>query len=155
VSRASEARPGTPTPDLRHGVPFAGTNGGENLGAHRANRDTSTRAFAGQWELALLQDAALAGRPRRHFGRIAQLVEQLTLNQRVPGSSPGAPTKNPIKHGDLGDQPGNVRRDTGQSPLRVRNRMPRAGPETARPRDLRAGRYLVAPRAEKRASGLR
>jgi hypothetical protein len=25
-------------------------------------------------------------------GRIAQLVEQLTLNQRVPGSSPGAPT---------------------------------------------------------------
>src|ERR1700761_1586413 len=27
------------------------------------------------------------------FGRIAQLVEQLTLNQRVPGSSPGAPTK--------------------------------------------------------------
>src|SRR5688572_5590809 len=30
-------------------------------------------------------------------GRIAQLVEQLTLNQRVPGSSPGAPT-NQIKH---------------------------------------------------------
>jgi hypothetical protein len=29
-------------------------------------------------------------------GRIAQLVEQLTLNQRVPGSSPGAPT-NPAK----------------------------------------------------------
>src|SRR5262249_45028468 len=27
-------------------------------------------------------------------GRIAQLVEQLTLNQRVPGSSPGAPTTN-------------------------------------------------------------
>src|SRR5262249_31269564 len=25
-------------------------------------------------------------------GRIAQSVEQLTLNQRVPGSSPGAPT---------------------------------------------------------------
>ena len=25
-------------------------------------------------------------------GRIAQLVEQLTLNQRVPGSSPGAST---------------------------------------------------------------
>ena len=34
-------------------------------------------------------------------GRIAQLVEQLTLNQRVPGSSPGAPT-NPFK--DLADQ---------------------------------------------------
>src|SRR5277367_5707475 len=26
-------------------------------------------------------------------GRIAQLVEQMTLNHRVPGSSPGAPTK--------------------------------------------------------------
>src|SRR5256885_1315547 len=33
----------------------------------------------------------------RNSGRIAQLVEQLTLNQRVPGSSPGAPT-NRIKH---------------------------------------------------------
>ena len=29
---------------------------------------------------------------RTRSGRIAQLVEQLTLNQRVPGSSPGAPT---------------------------------------------------------------
>jgi hypothetical protein len=29
---------------------------------------------------------------RTSSGRIAQLVEQLTLNQRVPGSSPGAPT---------------------------------------------------------------
>jgi hypothetical protein len=29
---------------------------------------------------------------RTGSGRIAQLVEQLTLNQRVPGSSPGAPT---------------------------------------------------------------
>ena len=50
-------------------------------------------------------------RPRRHggmvevpnplsstwLGRIAQLVEQLTLNQRVPGSSPGAPTKFPYR----------------------------------------------------------
>src|SRR5262249_54978061 len=53
--------------------------------------------FAGQWELALLQDAALAGPPQRRLGRIAQLVEQLTLNQRVPGSSPGAPT-NKINH---------------------------------------------------------
>src|SRR6185437_15475811 len=35
---------------------------------------------------ALLYERPPAG------GRIAQLVEQLTLNQRVPGSSPGAPT---------------------------------------------------------------
>ena len=27
------------------------------------------------------------------FGSLAQLVEQLTLNQRVPGSIPGRPTK--------------------------------------------------------------
>ena len=33
----------------------------------------------------------------RHSGRIAQLVEQLTLNQRVQGSSPCAPT-NLIDH---------------------------------------------------------
>src|SRR6218665_4166527 len=33
----------------------------------------------------------------RH-GRIAQLVEQLTLNQRVPGSSPGASTIFPDDH---------------------------------------------------------
>ena len=31
-------------------------------------------------------------RPRDFDGRIAQLVEQLTLNQRVVGSSPTAPT---------------------------------------------------------------
>ena len=30
--------------------------------------------------------------PQAWHGRIAQLVEQLTLNQRVPGSSPGAST---------------------------------------------------------------
>ena len=37
-----------------------------------------------------------ADRLRSHqSGRIAQAVEQLTLNQRVPGSSPGAPTLKP------------------------------------------------------------
>ena len=65
----------------------------------RCARDTGPHlgpilhTFPGQWELDLLQDAALAGSRGRHSGRIAQLVEQLTLNQRVPGSSPGAPTK--------------------------------------------------------------
>src|ERR1700694_308747 len=34
---------------------------------------------------------------RAGSGRIAQLVEQMTLNHRVPGSSPGAPT-NLFKH---------------------------------------------------------
>ena len=32
----------------------------------------------------------------RGLGRIAQLVEQLTLNQRVQGSSPCAPTIHPL-----------------------------------------------------------
>src|SRR5215471_9721495 len=49
--------------------------------------------FPGQPRIALLQDPASAGSPRRWSGRIAQLVEQLTLNQRVLGSSPSAPTK--------------------------------------------------------------
>ena len=49
--------------------------------------------IAGQRRAALLQDASLRGSPASRPGRIAQLVEQLTLNQRVPGSSPGAPTK--------------------------------------------------------------
>jgi hypothetical protein len=35
---------------------------------------------------------ALAKAFRAGSGRIAQLVEQMTLNHRVPGSSPGAPT---------------------------------------------------------------
>src|SRR5947208_3215668 len=49
--------------------------------------------LAGHPGVALLNDG-LSRRPfRTHAsGRIAQLVEQLTLNQRVPGSSPGAPT---------------------------------------------------------------
>ena len=54
-------------------------------------------AFAGQRRIALLHDPASAASPAgRHSGRIAQLVEQLTLNQRVLGSSPSAPT-NKIK----------------------------------------------------------
>ena len=53
--------------------------------------------IAGQPRAALLQHASLRGSPASRPGRIAQLVEQLTLNQRVPGSSPGAPT-NQIKH---------------------------------------------------------
>src|SRR5215813_8797370 len=42
--------------------------------------------LAGLAGIALLHDPGLCA------GRIAQSVEQLTLNQRVPGSSPGAPT---------------------------------------------------------------
>src|SRR5262249_8990879 len=48
--------------------------------------------FAGHWGIALLNDALPRWLFRRGSGRIAQLVEQLTLKQRVPGSSPGAPT---------------------------------------------------------------
>src|SRR5262249_37989072 len=49
----------------------------------------AVRALTGQDGTALLQDATCA---LRRTGRIAQLVEQLTLNQRVQGSSPCAPT---------------------------------------------------------------
>ena len=37
-------------------------------------------------------DARARSRMMRPAGRLAQLAEQLTFNQRVPGSSPGAPT---------------------------------------------------------------
>ena len=46
--------------------------------------DRSPRSFADPWPAR----CRLVG-----FGRIAQMVEQLTLNQRVQGSSPCAPTK--------------------------------------------------------------
>jgi hypothetical protein len=55
-------------------------------------RENSLR-LAGHPRVALLNDALLRGLSGPSSGRIAQLVEQLTLNQRVPGSSPGAPTK--------------------------------------------------------------
>src|ERR1700738_266322 len=48
--------------------------------------------FAGHRGVALLNDALLRRLPGLSSGRIAQLVEQMTLNHRVPGSSPGAPT---------------------------------------------------------------
>src|SRR5207249_10023491 len=52
-------------------------------------RGRCRRRVAGLAGMALLHDPGLCA------GRIAQLVEQLTLNQRVPGSSPGAPTTSP------------------------------------------------------------
>ena len=49
--------------------------------------------LAGHRGVALLNDALLRRLSGPSSGRIAQLVEQMTLNHRVPGSSPGAPTK--------------------------------------------------------------
>jgi hypothetical protein len=49
-------------------------------------------SLAGHRQIALLNDAVPYGDIRIGSGRIAQLVEQMTLNHRVPGSSPGAPT---------------------------------------------------------------
>src|SRR6202795_960463 len=51
------------------------------------------RPIAGHRGVALLNDALLRRLSGPVSGRIAQLVEQMTLNHRVPGSSPGAPTK--------------------------------------------------------------
>ena len=63
-------------PDMSGG--FYATNAGA------AGRWTGRRPFANR--------PAPGGVPPRQSGRIAQLVEQLTLNQRVQGSSPCAPT---------------------------------------------------------------
>src|SRR4029453_676048 len=57
---------------------------------------SSGEGAAGQWQSPLLSHAAWRS-SGGNSGRIAQLVEQLTLNQRVPGSSPGAPTNQPIE----------------------------------------------------------
>ena len=62
--------------------------------------------FAGHWGVALLNDALLRRLSGAGSGRIAQLVEQLTLNQRVPGSSPGAPTKQEQSLATLANQNG-------------------------------------------------
>jgi hypothetical protein len=77
---------------------------GSNLGPTRFFRgDGRKRLRPGSFAPSLDSGNSLCyrtqplwGPPRWRFGRIAQLVEQLTLNQRVPGSSPGAPT-NKIK----------------------------------------------------------
>ena len=67
----------------------SGLSAGGRVGKSREN----LRELAGHRGIALLNDGlSCEGHFRTSSGRIAQLVEQLTLNQRVPGSSPGAPT---------------------------------------------------------------
>src|SRR5262245_38916739 len=66
----------------------------------RSNPDPRACQAVSDWGKVPPGVAGLAGMALLHepglcAGRIAQLVEQLTLNQRVPGSSPGAPTNNP------------------------------------------------------------
>ena len=68
------------------------------IAAHK--RPAALQRPAGHPPGPLLITPTSRGRaPRERFdGRLAQLVEQLTLNQRVVGSSPTAPTiKAPIK----------------------------------------------------------
>ncbi len=59
------------------------------------------------------------GPSRNGCGRIAQLVEQLTLNQRVLGSSPSAPTKPTLKtrHSNQRVGLGGVRRNLQCEPV--------------------------------------
>ena len=61
--------------------------------ARSAKARENLARLAGHPRVALLNDALLRGLSGPSSGRIAQLVEQMTLNHRVPGSSPGAPTK--------------------------------------------------------------
>ena len=71
------------------GAKFAFIFNGKSRGISRFSCWTSRNRFAKRRPL-------MKGFPDRS-GRIAQLVEQMTLNHRVPGSSPGAPTK-PFKN---------------------------------------------------------
>ena len=93
ADRAGAAPSGS---DRRAPVETSGEAAGiQRLFAFRRARQSPGKVslqFAGHRWVALLNDALLRGSFRTGSGRIAQLVEQMTLNQRVPGSSPGAPT---------------------------------------------------------------
>src|ERR1700761_5374328 len=65
---------------------FRYLGGKDRAGKTRAPGSTSRIRFAKRRPL-------VRAFPGQVSGRIAQLVEQMTLNHRVPGSSPGAPTK--------------------------------------------------------------
>jgi hypothetical protein len=62
--------------------------------------------IAGQYPPALLDRRLSATKAAKAWsGRIAQLVEQLTLNQRVVGSSPTAPTNISFSCGVMNPRP--------------------------------------------------
>jgi hypothetical protein len=83
---------------LSHEVPEKPSESGGFFAIRGALTDPGKLCrFAGHRGVALLNDALLRRFFRTGSGRIAQLVEQMTLNHRVPGSSPGAPTKNPSR----------------------------------------------------------
>src|ERR1700757_5436817 len=87
-----------PLKPARRGAHKPPESGGFFVSAGGRRHGENCGCIAGHRGGGLLNDAPLATGPSGcRSGRIAQLVEQLTLNQRVPGSSPGAPTK-PFKH---------------------------------------------------------
>src|SRR4051812_11444150 len=96
----------------------------------------------------------MARLPDRH-GRIAQLVEQLTLNQRVLGSSPSASTtfsalSSPLPPAQNPKVAGEVARDMGQAETfwgRVRVTSPQPQPQPRWP-----GRSLLRNNPNRRAS---
>src|SRR6516165_1597452 len=87
------ARPDHPISRPAEGTDKPPDSGGFFVSIVRFWRGEKCNALAGHQGGALLNDPLLTKAFRTRSGRIAQLVEQLTLNQRVPGSSPGAPTK--------------------------------------------------------------
>jgi hypothetical protein len=96
AARTGAALNGSDAPDLRgqpeHRQKPLKSSGFSPFGRPTKARENSLQ-FAGHPGVALLNDALLRGLSGPRSGRIAQLVEQMTLNHRVPGSSPGAPTK--------------------------------------------------------------
>ena len=59
---------------------------------HAPGHDNSFRVFPQSEERLASCHAVKATLSLQAFGRVAQLAEQLTLNQRVRGSSPRAPS---------------------------------------------------------------
>ena len=108
--------------------------------SHDRGQDAIDACWTGQGSFAKARGAFNSARLRRWIrsrfdGRIAQLVEQLTLNQRVHGSSPCAPT---IKIKDLHSKP-SLKNSVviGWGNIWGNRREPQRRPE-------RAGRYIHA-----------
>ena len=85
------------------------------------------------------------GAPAPSWGRIAQLVEQLTLNQRVQGSSPCAPTNQNKGLGRIGLTPflilgslGNISGNNHHSGSRASSASPFGRPSRCRSKNTTA-----------------
>lgn len=105
VGSSPIGHPSFSTP-IRGRVPYERGSAGQRIPGHRRNRGPGGASARSQCGTASRVSVEVPGRTpghRRKYGPLAQLVEQLTLNQLVGGSSPPRPT---IHRGDPRDPRG-------------------------------------------------